>query len=422
METMYFSFKEFGLRNLYNILTHIAQFHLNVIAPFNKKIGLGMAGRKQTFPKLRSTISNDDKVIWFHCASLGEYEQGVPVFEAIKEEYPQHKIVLSFFSPSGYEIKKNSPLADVVVYLPLDTSKNVRKFLDLVHPELVVFVKYEIWPNYLFELQERSIRSILISAVFREDQSYFKSNGRWMLKAFGAFDRIFVQNHISLQLLGKAGITQVELSGDTRFDRVSQQLKLDNRLEFLETFKGDDFCIVAGSTWPEGEALLVDFINQSEEDLKFVIAPHNIKPSQIQALQAQINRPTVLHSQLNQEELRSKQVLILDVVGLLSRTYHYADLAYIGGGFGKRGLHNTLEAAVFGIPIVIGPNYERFPEAIAMIERGGMQFVDNQEGFNSSLNNLMSNQDQRKRMGQLNSTYISENRGAVIQIMDFIRK
>ncbi|MBT8271908.1 MAG: 3-deoxy-D-manno-octulosonic acid transferase, partial [Bacteroidia bacterium] len=240
---MYFSLKELLLRNLYDILTYIVDFHLRLIALFNRKLALGVKGRKITFEKIKGYIGETEKTIWFHCASLGEYEQGLPVFEAIRSDHPDHKILLSFFSPSGYEIRKDSPIADLVVYLPLDTKRNARQFLDLLHPELIVFVKYEIWPNYLFEIKERKIKAILISALFRPDQTYFKSPGRWMLKSLDAFSWIFVQDDASVDLLKDHDITHVSRSGDTRFDRVSRQLSADNTMNFINEFIDGKLCV-----------------------------------------------------------------------------------------------------------------------------------------------------------------------------------
>lgn len=419
---MYFSPKEKPLRNLYNILTYIADFHLRLIAIFNDKIKLGVQGRKQTFETIRSNIFAEDKSLWFHCASLGEYEQGLPVFEALKIQYPDHKIVLSFFSPSGYETKKNVAIADAVVYLPLDTKKNARRFLNAIRPDLIVFVKYEIWPNYLFEIKKRGIQSLLISALFRPDQAYFKVHGKWILKAIAAFDRIFVQNDASQQLLEQHGISQVAISGDTRFDRVYKQLSSDNSLDFVRNFKGDQLCIVAGSTWPEDDKFLVNFINSTQETIKFIIAPHNIKSAQIGQLKSLVSKKTILFSEMEGKTLADYQVLILDTIGLLFQTFKYASIAHIGGAIGTTGLHNTLEPAVFGLPIIIGKNYQKFPEAHDMIQAGGMFSVSDQFEFNTVLQNLIDDPEKRRAAGQSNRNYIDKNRGAVIQILDYIRK
>ncbi|PTM11161.1 MAG: 3-deoxy-D-manno-octulosonic acid transferase [Bacteroidetes bacterium] len=419
---MYFSFKLFGLRQFYNIITYIAGFHIGMVSIFNKKLMLGVKGRKETFNLIPSKISDHDKTIWFHCASLGEYEQGLPVFEQIKVKYPNHKIVLTFFSPSGYEIRKNTPIADVVAYLPLDTIKNAKQFLNLVHPELVIFVKYEIWPNYLLELKKRNIHAVLISALFRNNQTFFKSSGKWMEKALFAFKHIFVQNEQSKTLLNNIGYNEVTISGDTRFDRVSNQLNINNSLNFIETFKQDRLCIVAGSTWPEDEALLIDFINADNSDIAYIIAPHNIKSQQISNLKKQLNKTAILYSEKDTLDARKAKVFIVDTIGLLSKIYNYADIAYVGGAIGTTGLHNTLEAAVFGVPIIIGNNHEKFPEASTMIKNQGMFSVSNQTEFSAKLSELILDNDLREKSGKRNANYISKNKGAVTQIMAYLNK
>ncbi len=417
---MYFSPIEFTLKSLYNILTHIAAFHLKLIAPFNNKLQKGVTGRALTFNTLRSKIKSNDNVIWFHCASLGEYEQGLPVFEKIRSQYHTHKIVLSFFSPSGYEIRKNTPIADVVVYLPLDTTKNAKQFLDLIHPELIVFVKYEFWPNYLNEIKHRNIKAILISALFRNDQSFFKPYGKWMQPYLFAFDHIFVQNKTSETLLKSIDYTNVSVSGDTRFDRVSNQLNIDNSLDFIETFKDQKLCVVAGSTWPEGEKLLIEYINNCTTDTKFIIAPHNIKPQQIHSLVSKLKKDVVLFSKKEDVDLKKADVFIADTIGILSKIYSYADIAYVGGALGNTGLHNTLEPAVFGIPIIIGNNYDNFPEAHEMKTNGGLFTINNQKEFNIKMNDLIHDPDLRLKAGKANSDYISKNKGAVSSIIDYL--
>ena len=419
---MYFSSKEKTLKSIYNILTHIAGFHLKIIAQFNQKLKLGVKGRAETFNVLKTNISSQDKVIWFHCASLGEYEQGLPVFEKIKSQYPAHKIVLSFFSPSGYEIRKNSPIADAIVYLPLDTNENAKRYLNVVHPELVVFVKYEFWPNYLYELKKRNIRSILISALFRKDQSFFKFYGAWMQKSLQAFEHIFVQNESSKELLQSINYKSVTVSGDTRFDRVSNQLQIDNTLDFIQEFKQDKLCVVAGSTWPEDEQLFVNFINSVSNQVKFIIAPHNIKPQQIDGLKQGIKKPVVLFSEKENHDLTIAQVFIIDTIGILSKIYSYADIAYVGGALGNTGLHNTLEPAVFGVPIIIGKNYDNFPEAFEMKSLGGLFSISNQPTFNTALNTLITDNQKRLESGTANTEYITSNKGAITQIMGYLSR
>jgi 3-deoxy-D-manno-octulosonic-acid transferase len=406
---------------IYNIGLHIAGFHLKIIALFNPKIKLGVIGRSQTFKILEKKIALKDDVIWFHCASLGEYEQGLPVFKVLKERYKSYKIVLSFFSPSGYEIRKNTNLADVVVYLPLDTPNNAKQFLDLVHPNLTVFVKYDIWPNFLIELKKRYLKALLISASFRASQSYFKFYGSRLRKALSAFEHIFVQNEISKDLLNSINIKNVTVSGDTRYDRVSQQLEQNNTLDFITEFKQDKTCMVIGSSWPEDEAFLIPYINEkASKDIKYIIAPHNIKYNQIENLIKNLQPKTVLFSEKEHKPLSDYSVLIIDTIGLLSKIYSYADIAYIGGGMGIKGLHNILEPAVFAVPIVIGKNYQKFPEALQMIKDAGVISISNYHELKKELDTLFENKKERQRLGNLNKTFVDKNKGAVQQIVDYI--
>lgn len=408
---------------LYNIITYIASFLIRLVALFNHKIKLGVEGRKHTFKSLKNVINKGDKTIWFHCASLGEYEQGLPVFEEIKKLYTNHKIVLSFFSPSGYEVRKNAPIADVVVYLPLDTQKNAKQFINLVNPELTVFVKYEFWPNYLSELIRKKKKALLISALFRENHAFFKPKGKWMRKYLSAFEHMFVQNEKSKQLLNFIGFKNVTISGDTRYDRVSNQLKVDNSLPFIEDFIDNKLCFVAGSTWPEGEEYICNYINSNASmDIKYIIAPHDIKPNRVKELTKKLKVPTVLFSEKQGKDLKDFNVFIIDTIGILSKIYNYADIAYVGGAVGKTGLHNILEPAVFGSPIVIGNNHDKFPEASLMIKNGGVFSISNEQEFISTLNNLINDSSFREKSSLLNSSFINKNKGAVVQIMGFIRR
>ncbi|WP_418509138.1 3-deoxy-D-manno-octulosonic acid transferase [Corallibacter sp.] len=420
---MYFSIKERTLGIFYNFTIYLAQFVLRVLSLFNAKIKLGVRGRKETFQKLKNTIQKNDKTLWFHCASLGEYEQGLPVFRVLKSQYPTHKIVLTFFSPSGYEIRKNTDIADIVVYLPLDSKHNAKHFLNMVNPELTIFVKYDIWPNYLKEVKKRNLKAILISALFRKDQSFFKFYGKGMREALFAFEHIFTQDNSSKELLESIHYNSVTISGDTRFDRVYNQLKIDNTLDFVNTFKQNNLCVVAGSTWPEDENLLIDFINNHQNDnVKFIIAPHNIKSNQISKLKNSLNKKTILFSEKDSNDLSQYHVLIIDTIGLLSKIYSYANIAYVGGAIGNTGLHNTLEPAVFGVPIIIGNHYEKFPEAKSMIKNQGMFSISDKKTLNLTLQELLSNSEKRTKSGALNLEYIKKNKGAVIQIIDFLRK
>ncbi|MFD2915648.1 3-deoxy-D-manno-octulosonic acid transferase [Psychroserpens luteus] len=383
---------------------------------------MGVDGRKQTFDILQKNINKTDKTIWFHCASLGEYEQGLPVFEKLRQEYSQYKIILSFFSPSGYEIRKNTKVADLVVYLPLDTKSNAKRFIDIVHPEFTVFVKYDIWANLLLELKNQNRRAILISAVFRKNQIYFKGYGNLQKSALFAFEHIFVQDENSKTLLNNINYNSVKVSGDTRYDRVSNQLNQDNKLDFISEFKGNSTCIVIGSSWEEDEALLIPYINDNaSESLKFIIAPHEVNTSHINAISSKLTPVTVLFSEKEGKNLEDYNVFIIDTIGLLTKIYSDADIAYVGGAMGKTGLHNILEPAVFGAPLIIGKNYKKFPEAFAMIEKAGVISVEDKTGLKTILNSLITSHQLRDSLGKKNAAFIKENKGAVVQIMNHIR-
>ncbi|MDY0781004.1 3-deoxy-D-manno-octulosonic acid transferase [Tenacibaculum sp. IB213877] len=405
---------------LYNIAIHIASFLLPIVAIFNKKIKLFVNGRKETFSKL-SSISPSDKVFWFHAASLGEFEQGRPIIERLKKLFPNHKIVVTFFSPSGYEIRKNYNLADVVCYLPLDTPSNVKKFIQKVHPDMAVIIKYEFWPNLLKELKRTQTKTILVSGIFRKEQLFFKSSGSWMRKSLQSFDYFFVQNEESKKLLHSISLSNVTVSGDTRFDRVYEILQQDNSLDFIEEFKNDTYTIVAGSTWKEDEELIVNYINNSSsENEKFIIAPHNINPKQIQQLQQSIHKKTVLFSDKEDKSLKEYQVFIIDTIGILTKIYSYANVAYVGGGLAT-GLHNILEPATFGIPVVFGGNkHQKFNEAIDLISLNGAKTVTNKEEFSSIFVSLKNQPDMRHTMGKINKQYVEQQIGATNSIVDYI--
>jgi len=393
---------------------------VKLLALFSPKIKLFVEGRKTVFQSLESKISSSDKTIWFHAASLGEYEQGLPVMEKIKKEFPNHKIVVTFFSPSGFEVRKNNSIADACVYLPLDTKSNAQKFLKLVHPDLVFFIKYEYWPNYLNELKKLNIKTYLISGIFRENQAFFQWYGGFYRNALKAFDYFFVQNKSSKVLLQKLGFNNVKISGDTRFDSVVSILERDNSLDFIKLFKNNTITIVIGSSWPKDESLLVNYINQTNEKVKFIIAPHNIKVEQIQELKNSITKKTVLFSEKENTDLSNYDVLIVDTIGILTKIYSYAEIAYVGGGFGNPGIHNILEPATFGIPIIVGPNFTNFAEAVALVHQEGCVCVANQNELNDAFSNLISNEDIRHEKGHICSTFVQMNKGATNVIMKHI--
>jgi len=410
------------LRLLYNILINIAWFGLKVVALFNAKIKLFVQGRKQTFSILEEHLNATDKTIWMHVASLGEFEQGLPILERLRTKYPGYKLILSFFSPSGYEVKKNTTVADVVVYLPMDSNSKAKRFLELVHPEMAIFVKYEVWPNYLHQLQRKNIPTLLVSAIFTRRQIYFKPFGGFMRKSLGKFDHYFVQDENSKKLLESIGIKKVTISGDTRLDRVSEILKQNNQMGFMDRFKNNQLCLVAGSTWPEDEEILINYINDNtSENLKFVIAPHEIKPAHIAKITLALNKKTLCYSDLGNQNLKEFEVLIIDTIGLLTKIYSYANIAYVGGGFAT-GLHNTMEPAVFGIPIIIGPQFGGFKEAEDLVTAGGILPVSSQSSFNNLLKDLMTKPASINNIGDINAQYIETNIGASELIMNHISK
>jgi 3-deoxy-D-manno-octulosonic-acid transferase len=390
---------------------------LKLIALFSSKIKLFVDGRKNVFVILEQKIKASDRTIWFHAASLGEYEQGLPVIEKIKSEYPSHKIVITFFSPSGYEVRKNNLVADATVYLPIDTKINARKFVKIVHPEMVFFIKYEYWLNYLNELKAENTPTYLISGIFRKNQMFFKWYGGFYRKALESFSYFFVQNEASKKLLLDIGKSNVAVSGDTRFDRVSAILEKDNSLEYISQFKDNTLTIVIGSSWPKDETLLLDFINKNEFNVKFIIAPHNIKDNQIAVLRNGITKKTVLFSEMEGKNLANFDVFIIDSIGILTKIYSYADIAYVGGGFGNPGVHNLLEPATFGIPIVIGPNYSHFAEATALVNMGGCQSISTKKDLNDIFKDLILNDALRSEKGHICSTFVLMNKGATNIIM-----
>jgi len=405
---------------MYNFIVLLAAATVKILAFFSPKMKLFVEGRKIVFKTLNEKIKANDKTIWFHAASLGEYEQGLPVMEQIRAKYPNHKIVLTFFSPSGYEIRKNNAVADVTVYLPLDTIFNAKKFVALTHPELVFFIKYEYWPNYLKVLKQADIKTYLISGIFREKQAFFKWYGGFYRNALKTFDFFFVQNESSKKLLQSIGHQNVKISGDTRFDRVVSILERDNSLDFIEAFKNNQTTIVIGSSWPKDENLLVTFINQCSNKVKFIIAPHNIKADQMGNLKAQLAKPTVLFSEKEGKSLSDYTVFIIDTIGILTKIYSYANIAYVGGGFGHPGVHNILEPATFGVPIVIGPNYSHFAEATALVNMEGCITIATQEQLNDAFDNLIMNADIRHEKGHICETFVQMNKGATAVILNHI--
>jgi 3-deoxy-D-manno-octulosonic-acid transferase len=414
---------------IYNFLIITVGFLLKIVAIFSPKIRLFVSGRKTVFDDLSKKIKDNDKTIWFHAASLGEYEQGLPVVEKIKIQYPSHKIVITFFSPSGYAVRKNNTVADCTVYLPLDSIKNAKKFIKIVNPEMVFFIKYEFWYNYLHELKSKKIPTYLISGIFRENQAFFKWYGGFYRKCLSCFDNFFVQNEKSKQLLQSIGYDNFIISGDTRFDRVSDILLKDNKLDFIEQFKNNTITIVIGSSWEKDENLIVNYINNCTKKVKFIIAPHNINNEQIAKIKLQITKKTVLFSekdeimnQVQNNKLANFDVFIIDTIGILTKIYSYADIAFVGGGFGNPGVHNILEPATFGVPIVIGPHFSHFAEAINLTKLGGCLSINNQIELNNGFDNLIKDDKFRNEIGQICTNFIKENKGATDLILNHIKE
>ena len=382
----------------------------------NSKLSLFVKGRKETISLIKQSISKGDSVIWIHAASLGEYEQGLPVIEKLKIHHPTHKIVLTFFSPSGYEVKKNSKIADVICYLPMDTKRKVKSFLTAAQPDIAIFVKYEIWPNYLNALKKADTPTYLISALFKDNQIYFKWYGGFMRNALNNFSHFFVQNEKSKSLLNSVDYTNVTIAGDTRFDRVSEIVARDNKLDFMTRFKNDKYCFVAGSTWAEDEKIIIDYINKNVQPIKFVIAPHAIKDNHIEEIIAAIDKKVIRYTEMENATLAEYDVLVIDTIGILTKVYSYADIAYVGGGFAT-GLHNTLEPAVFGIPVIIGPQYDGFAEAEELVQLGGVISIKNNNEFQEHADKCFKDIDYRSKIGLINTDYIKEKAGATERIV-----
>lgn len=397
---------------LYALLIRIASL-------FNQKAKYWIKGRKNIWQKIALFQNpNQSKVLWFHVSSLGEFEQGRPLIEKLKESFPSCKIVLTFFSPSGYEIRKNYTQADAVFYLPLDKPANAKKYYDLIKPDLVVFVKYDFWYYYIREAHKRQIPIILISAVFKNNQIFFKWYGMFYRKILTFFSQIFVQDEGSKKLLEQMDIKAV-VAGDTRCDRVLQIAQNPLPLDEVRAFIHNRFTIVAGSMWNEDMQVLKDIINNSGEEIVWIIASHNIEDAYIRLLEKQITKPALRYSQLKNSNYNAYQVLFVDNIGKLSSLYQFAKIAYIGGGFGK-GIHNTLEPAVYGIPVVFGPKYHKFNEAVEMIKEGAAFTVNNENESSEIFSKLTSDEVFRNTSSKSAYHYIQRKSGATDLIMKYI--
>ena len=385
---------------------------IKAVAPWKPKARKWVEGRRGIFERLQATVGASDKpVVWIHASSLGEFEQGRPVIEAIHEQYPQYRVLLTFFSPSGYEIRKDFAAADWVFYLPADTPRNVRRFLDIVRPAMAIFVKYDYWLNYLSELRRRKIRSYIFSSLFRRNSIFFKPYGGMFRRALETFETIFVQNDESKQLLSEIGFENVIVAGDTRFDRAAALPAQASRYPLIEHFKGEGRLFIVGSSWRPDEDLLVPFVN-AHPDVKFVIAPHEMEQTRIERLETECTGGVVRYSECRTEsDVEGARVLIIDVIGILNQLYQYADWVYIGGGFGVC-IHNTQEPATYGVPIAFGPKYHKFKEACDMIKLGACASVTTTAELEEWFAPLKADEKRRAHFARIAADYIASNKGA----------
>jgi 3-deoxy-D-manno-octulosonic-acid transferase len=413
---------------LYNFAILLYGLGIRIAAMFgNVKARLWIEGRRNWWQKIKDTLKAAEKRVWFHCSSLGEFEQGRTVIEAFRKEFPKYKIVLTFFSPSGFEHRKNYPAADYIFYLPLDSRSSARDFIDLVAPEKVFFVKYDYWLNYFLELKRNNIPLYVVSGVFRPTQIFFKWYGSIFRKALKSVTQFFLQDESSAQLLQSLGVSNYSITGDTRFDRVIQIAETAKEIEKVKRFKNGKRMLVAGSTWHEDEAILIEFIkNHSLRDLKIIFVPHEINHRHIGEIEynlvekAGLNPDDISIYTHEKENVEPAKVLIIDTIGLLSSVYHYGEMAYIGGGFGK-GIHNTLEAAVYGIPVLFGPNYKKFLEAEELVKFGGAFAIHSSEELLKKVQTLLNNPGERERVSLSAKNYVSERGGATGKIFEKIR-
>ncbi|MDR0976774.1 MAG: 3-deoxy-D-manno-octulosonic acid transferase [Prevotellaceae bacterium] len=396
---------------VYDILVHLD-------APFSRKPRRMMKGHWVVYELLRQQLEKGRRYIWFHAASLGEFEQGRPLIEKIRARYPDYGILLTFFSPSGYEVRKNYRGADVVCYLPFDKPRNVKKFLDLANPCMAFFIKYEFWKNYLDELHRRHIPVYSVSSIFRRGQIFFKWYGGLYRSVLHDFDHLFVQNERSKRYLAKIGVNRVTVVGDTRFDRVLQIRGEAKPLPLVEQFKGGQPTLVAGSSWPADEEWLIEYFN-THPDIKLIIAPHLIDENHLVDIIGRLRRPYVRYSRADEKNVQRADCLIIDCFGLLSSIYRYGEVAYIGGGFGA-GIHNTLEAAVYSIPVLFGPKYQNFLEAVELIDTGGAFPVHDSMELYNLLDRLLTDADFLKKSGSNAGRYVTDNAGATDKILSMI--
>lgn len=401
---------------LYDASVNIVAGAYRLLSLFNSKARLSVEGRRGLLDRLEAAIDPTATNVWFHAASLGEFEQGRPVIEAYRRQFPDHKIVLTFFSPSGYEVRKNYAGADHIFYLPIDTAKNARRFLEIVKPKKAIFIKYEFWHNYLRLMAKSGIQCCSISAIFLPEYHYFRWYGSMARNDLRTIDMFFVQNEQSVKLLEGIGIRRAVVAGDTRFDRVYEIAQSAKNLPKIEQFAEGASVLVAGSTWPKDNEILVEIIN-SRPDMKFIIAPHEIHNDQIERLMAAIKRPSIRYTKLTENDDTSEyDVMIIDTIGILSSVYQYGKLAYIGGGFGV-GIHNILEAATFGLPLAFGPNYQKFAEAKDLIAKSGAISIKNADSLARAIAEIEENYDAKSAICR---DYVKEKRGATQQIIAYL--
>lgn len=411
----------------YNIFLLLFRAGTHIAALFNPKAQKWVAGRRNIFSRLEMKISNEEKIIWFHCASLGEFEQGRPVIEKLKEQVKDHKILLTFFSPSGYEVQKNYTGADWVFYLPMDGPRNAKRFLEIVNPSLVIFVKYEFWFYYLKKIKYRNIPLLLISALFRPDMSFFKWYGKLQRKMLSRFNHIFVQTHESKKLIDDLGLSAIcSYAGDTRFDRVAEIAASSENIPVIEKFISNHNTVIAGSTWPEDEEVLLKALNEINiKNQKLIIAPHEIHEKHIKELKV-LFPDCVLYSDLIAGNYVESNVLIINNVGLLSRLYKYATITYIGGGLKTNGVHNVLEAAVYFKPVLFGPYYHKYSEAVELVKSGGgISFSGEKRNgimLKELIEGLIGNEEEYKLRCKAAGEFVQSNTGATEKIVRYIQE
>ncbi|WP_321295193.1 glycosyltransferase N-terminal domain-containing protein [Marinifilum fragile] len=404
----------------YNLSIRLYVLLIRIAAFFNPKAKQWVVGRKNVFAKLQEEINGEEDIVWFHSASLGEFEQGRPVIESFKEKYPNSKILLTFFSPSGYEVRKNYEGADYIFYLPPDFARNAKRFMDIVNPKMAFFIKYEFWHHYLKELKKRNVPTYIFSTIFRPDQLFFKGYGSFHRKMLSAFTHLFVQNQESVDLLKSIGFSNVTLTGDTRFDRVYTIATNSKTLPNVEGFAQGKEVLIAGSTWPKDEENIIRYLNETKNSYKYIIAAHEVDEDHINNITSKIQKSWVRYTKATKEEIDAAEVLVIDCIGVLSSLYRYGTVSYIGGGFG-RGIHNTLEAATFGLPVIFGPNYHKFQEAKDLIEIGASKSYENYSELKNLLDIFYENSEKRNFSGLQSKNYVDKMRGASDKILSEIK-